>query len=268
MQDAAGNTTSIGQMDLIYNQRNRLIRAEDNGVVVGEYEYNAMGQRVTKTIDGATTVFIYDFDGNIIAESDIDGTLQKEYIYILGNRFAMIDSATYYLYFYHNDHLGTPILMTDVYGDLVWEGNYAPFGDVEISEASSIENNFRFAGQYYDHETDLHYNYHRYYDPATGRYLTPDPIGLAGGINLYAYTENNPINLIDPLGLDTTTNRLNFTFIFGDITIGRATDDKGNSGLVFSAALGFSASVGVTYGKTTTNALLLIASRDGVPLPE
>jgi RHS repeat-associated protein len=78
-----------------------------------------------------------------------------------------------------------------------------------------------YPGQYYDQETGLHYNYFRYYDPTTGRYITPDPIGLEGGINLfayvdsvgkphsgtnlYAYTENNPVNFVDPLGLARAT---------------------------------------------------------------
>ena len=57
-------------------------------------------------------------------------------------------------------------------------------------------------GQYYDAETGLHYNWHRYYDPETGRYLTPDPIGLAGGINPFLYAEANPVSYIDPEGLN------------------------------------------------------------------
>jgi RHS repeat-associated protein len=65
-----------------------------------------------------------------------------------------------------------------------------------------VKNNLRFAGQYYDQETGLHYNYHRYYDPKLGRYLRADPIGLDGGINLYSYVSNNPINSFDMLGLD------------------------------------------------------------------
>ncbi|MBU1342311.1 MAG: RHS repeat-associated core domain-containing protein [Proteobacteria bacterium] len=57
-------------------------------------------------------------------------------------------------------------------------------------------------GQYFDAETGLHYNWHRYYDPDTGRHMTLDPIGLAGGINPFFYSLNNPINLVDPEGLD------------------------------------------------------------------
>jgi RHS repeat-associated protein len=58
-----------------------------------------------------------------------------------------------------------------------------------------------YAGQYYDSETGLHYNYHRYYDPKLGRYLRADPIGLEGGLNLYSYVQNNPVNYFDPFGL-------------------------------------------------------------------
>ena len=108
------------------------------------------------------------------------------------------------LYFYINDHLGAPRVMTDDAGAVVWRADFKPFGEVVVDPGSIAANNFRFAGQYYDEETGLHYNYHRYYDPKSGRYITPDPIGLSGGINLYAYTANNPINEIDPLGLLVT----------------------------------------------------------------
>jgi RHS repeat-associated protein len=90
--------------------------------------------------------------------------------------------------------------MTNGSGGVVWAADYLPFGQADVT-VDTVENNLRFAGQYYDQETGLHYNYHRYYDPTLGRYLRADPIGLEGGINLYAYVENNPVNAIDPLGL-------------------------------------------------------------------
>ena len=70
-----------------------------------------------------------------------------------------------------------------------------------ILKKLDIENNLRFPGQYYDQETGYHHNYHRYYDPRTGRYITADPIGLEGGVNLYPYSLSNPVNKIDSLGL-------------------------------------------------------------------
>jgi RHS repeat-associated protein len=103
-------------------------------------------------------------------------------------------------YFYHNDHIGTPQKLTSVSGAVVWSAKYSSFGEASV-DVGTVTNNLRFAGQYHEEETGLHYNYHRYYDPATGRYLTSDPIGLQGGINPFTYAGNNPANLIDPKGL-------------------------------------------------------------------
>jgi RHS repeat-associated protein len=90
------------------------------------------------------------------------------------------------LYFIHNDHLGTPQFLTDETATLVWRARYKPFGQAEVDEdpdkdGKQVTFNLRFPGQYYDAETGLHYNYARYYDLATGRYITPDPVGLPGG---------------------------------------------------------------------------------------
>ena len=72
-------------------------------------------------------------------------------------------------------------------------------GKAEIS-FPAFDNNLRFQGQYYDDETGLHYNRHRYYNPISGRFISPDPIGLLGGINLYQYAPNT-VQWVDPWGL-------------------------------------------------------------------
>jgi RHS repeat-associated protein len=110
------------------------------------------------------------------------------------------------LYYYISDHLGTPQLVVDAEGQVMWQGDYLPFGEVIVT-GDEVGNSIRFPGQYHDSETGLHYNWHRYYDPATGRYISADPIGLDGGINLYAYVVGNPVNRTDSRGLfdDTLT---------------------------------------------------------------
>ena len=130
-----------------------------------------------------------------------------------------MDVSTGNIYYFLNDRLGTPQLMTDDTGTVVWEASYQPFGEATVNPKSNVVNNFRFPGQYYDQETGLHYNYHRYYDPRIGRYLRADPshtiqpegVGIPylfpfvlyspQELNCYTYVVNNPIMSSDPFGL-------------------------------------------------------------------
>jgi len=215
--DNAGNTTSDGTREFIYNQNNRLIKAIENGKTVGEYTYNGKGERVTKKTGPAATnsassqntAYHYDLTGTLIEETAGDGKLLVDYVYLDGKPLAMIrkqgnNEETFY---YHNDHLGTPKVMTDKLDKVVWNVDFDPFGNEvqtkgrQGSYIRSVENNLRLPGQYFDAETGLHYNYFRDYNPKIGRYFEADPIGLRGGVNLFVYTGNNTVNRVDPSGL-------------------------------------------------------------------
>ena len=113
---------------------------------------------------------------------------------------------------YQCDHLGTPQELTDAEGEIVWSAQYKAWGIAKESisaaaQAAGIRNPIRFQGQYMDQETGLHYNRHRYYDPEVGRFISKDPIGFAGGLNVYQYAAN-PIEWIDPWGLERLRNSL------------------------------------------------------------
>ena len=102
------------------------------------------------------------------------------------------------------NHLGAVEMATDAKGKPIWQANYSPFGKLMLAMAQikpGFELNLRLPGQYADKETGLYYNDHRYFDPTRGGYLTPDPLGLGGGTNGYAYVDNNPLKYIDPEGL-------------------------------------------------------------------
>ncbi|RYZ86244.1 MAG: RHS repeat protein, partial [Proteobacteria bacterium] len=109
------------------------------------------------------------------------------------------------LAWYQCDHLGTPQEITDQNGNTAWSAQYKAWGEAteqrsEFAQQVGLTNPIRFQGQYHDHETGLHYNRHRYYDPRVGRFISKDPIGYSGGLNLYYYVPN-PTGWIDPLGL-------------------------------------------------------------------
>ncbi len=182
---------------LLQNASRHLGRAFlGNNQPLNDYTYNASRQRVASIRGG---VYHYDLAGNLIAETSSSGEVKREYVWLDGKPLAQITSDGS-LYYYHNDHLGTPQLLTDATGAVAWAAEYLPFGKATIT-VENVTNNLRFPGQYYDWETGLHYNWNRYYDPETGRYISADPIGLRGGMNLYAYVKNDPVNAIDPKGL-------------------------------------------------------------------
>ncbi|WP_229477319.1 RHS repeat-associated core domain-containing protein [Massilia rubra] len=123
------------------------------------------------------------------------------------------------VYYFHNDVSGIPEELTAASGQLAWHAEYRTWGNtvseswvqtqqtVPLPLAESIPQNLRFQGQYLDRETGLHYNTFRFYDPDIGRFITPDPIGLTGGINLLEYA-SNPFGWADPLGLSCTPAQL------------------------------------------------------------
>jgi RHS repeat-associated protein len=203
--DNNGNTTrktqGIQETNYIYDVEDRLIRVKGNvGDVIAEYYYDPFGRRLWKEVDGIRTYFVYSDEG-LIGEYDESGTEIRGYGYAPNSQWST-DPLFYkrqgQYYWYQNDHLGTPQKIIETSGRVVWSALYDSFGNVQI-ETSEITNNLRFAGQYHDAETGLHYNLNRHYDPTTGRYLRTDPYGE--GLNLYAYVFNNPNSLIDPLGL-------------------------------------------------------------------
>jgi len=162
----------------------------------------------------------------LIAESTSTGTITAEYAYLNGQPLTKIENNN--VYYYHNDHLGTPIVITDSSGSTVWQGEFNPFGE-PLSVSGSITNNLRFPGQYYDEETGLNQNWRRDYNSEIGRYVEADPIGNTLGrnksyrkmcgkntttgttldqvqeLNIYIYALNNPMNKIDPYGLSVQT---------------------------------------------------------------
>ena len=185
--------------------------------------------------------YFYDEQGQLIGEYNASGTAIEETVYLGSQPVAVLKQGD--VYYIHSDPLNTPRVITDSTGTVIWRWDSDPFGATAANEDPDLDGiaftyNLRFPGQYYDQETGLHYNYFRYYDPGTGRYLTSDPIGVLGmlsgkaytlskdltqiplletlgqsripnellaftrSLNVYAYVENNPLRWIDPLGLD------------------------------------------------------------------
>ncbi|RON57282.1 RHS repeat-associated core domain-containing protein [Pseudomonas frederiksbergensis] len=190
-----------------YDCQHRLVGVTTPDGRCANYRYDAFGRRIAKTVDGKTTEFFWQGD-QVVAESSREH--HRSYVYEPGTfrPLAMLDGKGPHHacpFYYQLDHLGTPQELTDYSGEIVWAAQYNAYGRLTRLNRDThqvLDQPLRFQGQYFDAETGLHYNRHRYYNPDVGRYLTQDPVKLAGGLNGYRYGLN-PTGWVDPLGLNT-----------------------------------------------------------------
>ena len=223
--DGWGNLTrrrnGVYQQHYVYDADNRLIKAHGRGPqgdFEAQYHYDALGRRTRKTVTlkgkvPETTRFVWE--GYRLLQAQRDNGTRRTWSYDPASRWTPLaaleqagDGQQADIYWLHTDLNSAPLEVTDAEGNLRWSGNYDTFGKLqgqtvagaERRKGAFVEQPLRYAGQYQDNESGLHYNLFRYYEPEVGRFTTQDPIGLRGGLNLYRYAPN-PYGWIDPLGL-------------------------------------------------------------------
>ena len=171
-----------------------------NGVTVA-YGYDAMGRRIRRIRGADVTWFLWNGD-NVLMELDWGGAPKREYSYWgVDNPHSMrIGPETYY---FAQDPAGQSVsgLIRRSDNAVVAEYHYDAYGALQAGSTEAVANPLRFAGAYYDTTTALYYNRARYYDAGVGRFISEDPIGADGGLNLYAYAGGDPVNFRDPDGM-------------------------------------------------------------------
>jgi RHS repeat-associated protein len=215
--DAAGNTESIGTgaaaRGFEFDDRGRLRDYKLGTTVKASYRYNGQGERVLRldsSIPANSQQFIFDEAGRLLGEYTTTGVRVKEYVWLDDTLVAILSDHDGSMHQYvETDHLGTPrAVVHPSKNTIVWRwdvttsmfGEHLPLGDSDANGLGYVLN-LRFPGQYSDTESGLSYNYFRDYDPATGRYVESDPIGLGGGTSTYGYVDSSPLRASDPLGL-------------------------------------------------------------------
>ena len=203
-----GNPQSPASMtQTVYDAAERVSQIVRDGQIVARYQYDPFGRRIRKETAQGVTWYQYAEEG-LVAEYAADGSPRTYYGWRPDSAWSTAAlwkaeraNGAWNTYVYHYDATGMPQRMTDAAGNVVWSGVAEAFGHMRVSSSSSIANPLRLPGQYHDDESGLHYNYLRDYEPQTGRYRQRDPIGLAGGPNVYAYVGGRPLAFMDPLGL-------------------------------------------------------------------
>ena len=169
------------------------------GIGADAFYYDGTGNRLKAVRGGVTTQYVYDANGNLLAEADQTGAITAYYIYGQGLLGRITPGGQSYSY--HFDGTGHTVAMTGASGGIVNQYSYSPYGQL-LAKQEAIPQPFTYVGQLgvMTEPNGLYYMRARYYDPSTGRFISEDPIGLDGGTNLYAYAANNPVLLNDPNG--------------------------------------------------------------------
>jgi RHS repeat-associated protein len=174
---------------------------------IANYIYDAFGRRIEKSVGADTRRYVYDRQALVL---EYDGTNQLLAQYSHGERIDQPLSMRRngVSYFYHPDHQSSVVALTDPTGQVVNAYEYDSYGN-RLVALEAVENPFEYTGREFDDETGLYFYRNRYYDPLTGRFIQEDPLAFGSGdLNLYRYVLNNPVNRIDPFGLQDTVEEL------------------------------------------------------------
>jgi RHS repeat-associated protein len=200
---------------LSWDAEYRLTSVATNGTTAESYVYDPTGRRISTTAtDGTVTRYLNDGQ-HVLADLNATGGILRTYFYgpnvdeLLA--ITVYTNATPQTYFTIRDHQNTVWALVDTNGVMVETYDFDAWGRVlsvtdgngNVLASSAIGNRYLFQGREYSWATGLYYFRARWYDPVTGRWLSPDPIGINGGLNQYVFCANNPVNFIDPLGMAT-----------------------------------------------------------------
>jgi RHS repeat-associated protein len=213
LYDADGNVArrKIGTTtdSLLWDDFGELKEVRRNGTTIATFAYDGFGRRTRKTAGGTTTQYLWDGD-QLRAEASGTDTTTQTYSYYPGiDQLHAVtkNGVTYYASIEPSTGDVTGLINGST-NAVVATYSYTPWGEIESStETISGLNSLRWKGLLYDTETGLYYMRARYYDPRMRRFISEDPLGLAGGINQFAFVENDPVNNSDPTGLETRCYR-------------------------------------------------------------
>jgi len=224
LYDAAGNVTSLVSragvtLSLSWNTLGQLVSVSTNGAFAESYAYDALGRRVSttslSTVNHEPSTIFHAYDGDqCAADTDAAGNPLRSYTWGPGTdnllAVTVCSSGATNTCYAIRDHLGSVCSLVDASGANQEECRYGAWGETAILNASyqpvavsGIGNRFMFHGGAYSAATGLYQFRARWYSPELGRWLSPDPIGLEGGLNLYEFCRNNPVNFRDPSGLSS-----------------------------------------------------------------